>query len=153
LLIVRKLVTSVLLTSLLAAPVAAAPAYQSAGTRPGAFVGGRLKLPLGKHSRTKPRAELAIAPTQSQISTSGLVHTRIGEGVALAFIPKSKPALTLAGVRADAALGLRPGGRSDAQSKLGVSNAGWLAIGVGVVALAAGGYLLYLVHEADENSD
>jgi hypothetical protein len=82
-----------------------------------------------------------------------MVRTRVGEGIALNLAPSSKPSLTIAGVRADTALGLRPNGQVDADRKLGVSSAGWVAIGVGVVALAAGAYFLYLYNEAEKNSD
>jgi hypothetical protein len=148
---VRKTSMLPLIVSLLAVPVGGASPYPTIDVRPGAFVGARIKLPLGE--RAMARAELAIAPTQSRISASGLVRTGIGEGVALSFDAKSKPFLTVAGSRADRALGLQPRGQADVGKRMGVSSAGWVAIGVGVVALAAGGYFLYLVHEADKNSD
>jgi hypothetical protein len=149
---VRNLLLTVLAASLLAAPVEAATENYTADIRPGTFVGARLRLPLGERAKARPRAELAIAPTQSRISNAGLVRTRIGEGIALDFASR-KPSLTVAGVRADLALGMERGGQSDFERKMGISQAGWIAIGVGVVALAAGAYVLHLAYEADKNSD
>ena len=140
--------------SALAGPARAAFQQSSmTDVRPGAFVGARLHVPLGGNERARPRASLSIAPASSHISSGGHVRTRIGEGVALNFIPSSRPTVTIAGLRADAAFGLQPGGQADAKNKMGVSTGGWVAIGVGVAALIGGIYFVHLVHEADENSD
>ncbi|HUP67038.1 MAG TPA: hypothetical protein VM145_02360 [Sphingomicrobium sp.] len=141
-----------LIATLVPAPSAAASPYDPANLRPGAFAGVQLKVPLG-HAEAKPRAELTFAPTRSQISRSGQIRTQIGEGVSFGLSPESKPTLTIAGTRADAALGLQRGPKSNVEPKLGISTAGWVAIGVGVAALAAGAYFVHLVHEADKNSD
>jgi hypothetical protein len=149
----RKVLAAFVIASLLAAPVtAAASSNDAANVRPGAFVGARLKVPLG-HTDERPRAELAFAPTQSRISSSGQVRTEIGEGLTFGVSAKSKPTLTIAGTRADVAFGLRQGSKSEVDPKLGISTVGWVAIGVGVVALAAGAYFVHLVREADKNSD
>ena len=147
----RKALTAIILASLLAAPAEAASWQdQAIDSRPGAFVGARLKLPLGHQAEAKPRAELAFAPTQSRISSGGVVRTRIGEGLAFGITPKAKPTLTLAGMRADTALGLTRMGRSDAEQKLGVSTGGWVAIGVGAAVLVGLGTVYILFKEAEE---
>jgi len=111
--------------------------------RPGAFVGARLQLPLGGQHSRQPRAALAAAPTHSRMSDRGMVQTRIGEGIALNLTPGARPTLTLAGVRADSTLGLRQQGQAGADDKLRISTGGWIAIGVGTVALAVGGLALW----------
>ncbi len=147
----RKALTAIILASLLAAPAEAASWQdQAIDSRPGAFLGARLKLPLGHQAEAKPRAELAFAPTQSRISSGGLVRTRIGEGLAFGITPKAKPTLTLAGMRADTALGLTRRSRSNAEQKLGVSTGGWVAIGVGAAVVIAGvAYLAWAEHVRD----
>ncbi len=141
----RKLVTSVLAAAVIAAPLHAAP-WQDQGSqvRPGAFIGAQFKISFGGQTRSQPRAQLAFAPTRSTFSNSGRATTRIGEGLALNFTSNAKPTLTVAGMRADTALRLTRAGRSESGQKLGISDAGWVAIGVGVVAIAVGGALLYI---------
>ena len=147
----RKAVTAIILAILITAQAEAASWQdQPIDSRPGAFLGARLKLPLGHQAKAKPRAEFAFAPTQSRISSSGLVRTRIGEGLAFGIAPKAKPTLTLAGMRADTALGLTRTGRSKAEQKLGVSTGGWVAIGVGAAVVIAGvAYLAWAEHVSD----
>jgi hypothetical protein len=140
------------------ATLLASPAYaanwqeQAAYVRPGAFVGAQFKVPLGDRSGAKPRAELAFAPTQSRISGGGMVRTRIGEGLALSLAPRSKPSVTLAGSRADLALGLTPRGQTKADHKLGLSTGGVVAIGVGVAVLGFLAFALY-VRESEKGAD
>jgi hypothetical protein len=143
----RKFVTSVLAAALIAGPLHAAP-WQDQGSqvRPGMFVGAQLKMSFGGQARSQPRAQLALAPTRSTFSDSGRSTARIGEGLALDFTSNAKPTLTLAGMRADTALG-------DRERKMGISSTGWVAIGLGVAALAGGLYFLHLVHEAEKASD
>lgn len=133
----RKLAFSVTLATFMMTPVQAAD-WQSRAmdVRPGAFVGARVQLPLGGKAAARPRAALTLAPTLNRISSTGMVRTSTGEGVALNFRPHSKPTLTLAGVRADTALGLQRQGKVDGGQKLGVSKGGWIAIGVGAAVLA-----------------
>ena len=80
-----------------------------------------------------------------------VVKTTIGEGIALNL--GRKPTLTLAGVPADQALGLRPSNEVDAGQKMGVSTGGWIAIGLGAVAIGGGLYFLHLVAESAKNSE
>jgi hypothetical protein len=149
----RNILVTLIIATLLAGPAEAANWQdQTIDTRSGAFLGARLKLPLGHSAAVKPRAELAFAPTQSRISSGGLVRTRIGEGLAFGFTPKAKPTLTLAGVRADTALGLTREGKSKVEQRLGVSTGGWVAIGLGAVLVGVGAYYVYW-HEATKNED
>ena len=73
--------------------------------RPGTFVGARLTI--GGHTGGRPSAALTLAPTQNRISDGGMTSMKIGEGIALNLRAGAKPTLTLAGVRADTALGCR----------------------------------------------
>lgn len=146
----RKAIAGVALVSMLATTAEAANWQdQSTNVRPGAFIGARMNVPLGRSAATKPRAELTLAPTQNRVSNSGLVRTRIGEGLAFGFTGHSKPTLTLAGMRADTALGLKPSGRASADKKIGMSTGGWVAVGVGAVAIGLLAFVLY-VREAEE---
>ncbi len=146
----HKLILSLATAGLLLAPAEASAAqYDMASVRPGTFVGARFHIAFGGEQASKPRAALAIAPTLTSISDGARVRTSIGEGVALNF--GRKPTLTLAGVRADQALGLTPSRDADARHKLGVSTGGWIAIGVGVVAVAGGLYFLHLMDVAEEH--
>lgn len=146
----RNLILSLACASLMSVPVEGANRqYDNVEVRPGTFIGARFQMSLGGRSAAKPRATLAIAPTMTRISDGAGVRTSIGEGVALNF--GRKPTLTLAGVRADQALGLTPSRDADARHKLGVSTGGWIAIGVGVVAVAGGLYFLHLMDVAEEH--
>jgi len=147
----RKTLIPVIVAGLIAAPAQARDPAVDVG--PGAFFGARMKISLGGKTPAKAHASLAIAPTRGSVSSDGMVRTRIGEGFALEFAPGAKPTLTLAGVRADYALGLQPGKRIDPDQIQGVSTTGWVAIGVGTV-LVAGlvGYGI-LLNEAMKNTE
>lgn len=132
---------------LVTAPVQAA---DWSDARPGTFVGARLTI--GGKSGTRPSAALTIAPTQHQMSPNGMTSMRIGEGIALNLAPRARPTLTLAGVRADALLGLQRNGGLDSERKLGISTGGWIAIGVGAAALA-GAALFYDAATSCEDHD
>ena len=144
----QKFVIAVLIAGLTAAPVQAADWSEA---RPGAFVGARLTI--GGKTGRRPVAALTVAPTRSRISHNGMSSLKIGEGIALNLAPGTRPTLTLAGVRADTALGLRRSGHIESDKKLGISTGGWVAIGLGVVAVAGGAFVLHVLEEADENSD
>jgi hypothetical protein len=148
----HMLTLSLATAGLLLAPVEATAAqYEVGDVRPATFAGARFQIAFGGRQASKPRAALAIAPTMTRISDGAGVRTSIGEGVALNF--GRKPTLTLAGVRADQALGLAPSRDLDAKRKLGVSTGGWIAIGVGVVAVAGGLYFGHLIYEANHDPD
>jgi len=144
----RKALIGLILAGFIAAPVQAVGwDNQAADVRPGAFVGARVQLPLGGKLRALPRAALAIAPTHSRISHDGMVRTRIGEGFALNFGGAPKPSLTIAGVRADAALQHQTGHHN------GISTGGWIAIGVGTVVVAGAIGLALFVDAVNDNSE
>ena len=146
----RKILIGMILASLVAAPIQAAGwENQATDVRPGAFVGARVQLPLGGKIPTRPRAALAIAPTLSRISDDGMIDTRIGEGLALNIESRSKPTLTVAGVRADTALKDRVGERN----RSGISTGGWIAIGVGTVVVAGAIGLALFVDAMNDNSE
>jgi hypothetical protein len=146
----RRLAFSVTLAAFMMTPLQATDwRSQASDNRPGVFVGARVHLSLGGKTAARPRAALTLAPTLNRTSNSGVTRSTIGEGIALNFSPRSKPTLTLAGIRADTALGLQRRGTADDDRKLGVSTAGWVAIGVGAVALIGGGLYLVADHIAD----
>jgi hypothetical protein len=148
----HKLTLSLATAGLLFAPVEATAAqYEVADVRPGTFAGARFQIAFGGRQASKPRVALAIAPTMTRISDGAGVRTSIGEGVALNF--GRKPTLTLAGVRADQALGLNPTKDVEANHKLGVSTGGWVAIGVGVIAVAGGLYMAHRIYKYQHDPD
>lgn len=140
-------VIAVIASGLVTAPVQAA---DWSDVRPGTFVGARLTL--GGKRGARPSAAFTIAPTQNRISSDGMTM-KIGEGIALNLTSGAKPTLTLAGIRADQALGLSPSTEAKAKAKLGISTGGWVAIGLGVAAVVGGAVVLNALQEADENSD
>src|SRR5688500_5013951 len=139
---------AILTAALLASPAQAA---EWSDVRPGAFVGARLTI--NGRSGGRPTAALTIAPTRTPSRADGIASKRIGEGLALNLAGGAKPTLTLAGIRADTLLGLHRNGEVDSDKKLGVSTGGWVAIGVGLAALAGGAYVVHVLNEADKNSD
>lgn len=148
----RKLILPLTAACLLSAPIEAiATPYDNADVRPGVFVGARLQLSLGNQSGSRPRAAMMLAPARSQISDGAITRTSIGEGIALNL--GSKPSLTLAGVRADRAFGLAPASKDDSGHRLGLSNGGWIAVGIGAVVVAAAVYGFSAYDEARDNTD
>ena len=109
---------------------------QAENSRPTAFAGARLTLPLGK-AGAKPSAQLTIAPARSTISDSGMLTTRVSGGLGLELTGK-RPTLSIAGAPAKEVLGAR---------KMGFSTVAW--IGVGVAVVAVGGLLIWADHVRD----
>jgi hypothetical protein len=123
-------------------------------SRVGAFVGIRLQLRSGGPDGGRARTSFAIAPTRSTNSTSGEIRTRIGEGLALEFSGREAPRATLAGVPFRQNLGLtREDGAPANNRKLGVSTGGWVAIGVGVAAVAGAAIFVNAVTSCEEHDD
>jgi hypothetical protein len=79
-----------------------------------------------------------------------LVRTDIGEGIALDFTSNSKPTLTLAGVRADRALGMSGSRRPGDNNKMGLSTGAW--VGIGVLAAIGVTTLLFVDYCHDKES-
>ena len=158
--ILRKICVAAIAASVLTAPGHAASWQQSvssdfqtssASVRTGAFVGARFVTSLGP--RTSARAQISLAPTISRTSGNGMVSTKFGEGLALNFGARARPSLTIAGTRADVALGLNQRGSVDGENKLGISTGGWVAIGL--VTAAVVGYVAFAayVREKEEGAD
>lgn len=146
-----KLIMSLVGASLFAAPTQVNA--QPADIRPGAFAGVRFQLSLGGQTGARPRAALAISPTHTRIFGDGTVETRIGEGVALNLTAGAKPTLTIAGVTANSRLRFQRNGEVNSSDQIGVSETGWVAIGVGVAAAAAAVGFVLVLDEAKDNSD
>lgn len=139
-------------TGLIITPATAnADQYENTDVRSGAFAGARFQIALGGRSTSKPRAHFTIAPAVTRISRNNGVQTTIGEGAALNW--GARPSLTLMGVRADQALGISPSVGTDGTRKLGLSSGGWVAVGVGAIALAGGILFLHVRDVAEDNSD
>lgn len=122
--------------SLVAPPALAADLVDDRGAaaqRQGTFAGARMRISLDGASARKVQAGLTLAPVMHARQSDGGSHTRFGEGVELRLASAAKPGLAVAG-RSLAQLAGGPG--SPKGRKAGVSTIGWIAIGVGTVALA-----------------
>jgi hypothetical protein len=140
----KKTVLVIIGTGLFTTPVQAADWND---VRPGTFIGARLTI--GGKAGSRPLAALTLAPTQNRISVDGRSSMRIGDGIAFNLSPGTKPTLTLAGVRADKALGLKQSSDGDTGNKLGLSDGGTIALVLGGAAVIAGGLYLAADHIAD----
>lgn len=118
--------------ALSAQPVLGAELNREGGTMPnqvGAFAGARLRVPLGG-GRERPQAGLAMTSTLRNGATGEL---RFARGAELGVSGKdSGLQLSLAGTPVSK---LAQGGLGPAGRRQGVSTLGWVAIGVGAVAL------------------
>lgn len=136
----RKLLIAAVATAQMTAvapPAAAAELADHAGPggqRQGAFAGARIRIPLGSAKTAKVRAGLTVAPIRQGRASDGTLRTAFGQGLELGLGEAGKPALSLAGQRMDR-LALGPNGRAPEGKRAGVSTIGWVAIGVGFVAL------------------
>jgi hypothetical protein len=127
-------IASLIATQLVATPAVAAEIFRDGrpeATETGSFAGARLRLALGREARQTPlRAGLVMAPTLRSAASDGRVEARFGEGLELGFgRSRQGVALSLAG---------RPLTGSDRnlpENRVGVSTLGWVAIGVGVLAV------------------
>ena len=144
----KNAVMAVIAAALITTPVQAA---DWSDVRPGTFVGARLTI--GGRTGKRPLAALTIAPTQTRMSSEGMTNMRIGEGIALNLTPGAKPTLTLAGVRADAVLGLQRNGDLDSDRKLGVSTGGWVAIGIGAAVLVGAAVFYNAATSCEDHDD
>ena len=140
----RKLAIVALLTGNLAAgpqPAAAAELTEAHEQRVGAFGGVRVRVPLGADPDHRGiRAGLAVAPAVQTQNLRGEARTRLAEGVELGFGADRSPSLSIAGTPVSR---LAQGPQGPVGRQLGVSTAGWVAIGVGTVVAVLGiGYLV-----------
>ena len=126
-----------LVAALLAAQIGTAPALAADLVREtemnapqrGAFAGVRLRVPLGT-TRETPRAGLALATLQRERNTGQLSFSR---GVELG-LAGSRPSLAIGGREVRSLVPGRDGPRGE---RMGISPVGWIAIGAGVVLIAA----------------
>jgi hypothetical protein len=132
------------------APARAADLIDTAAgdsTRTGSFAGARLRVSLDGISPERVRAGLTLAPTVHNLH-DGAARIRIGSGLEYGLSDRRGPELSLGGrpVRELAqAARVQDGGRQN------VSTVGWVAIGVGVVLVAAVGYGIWFTHELGES--
>lgn len=118
---------------------AEAPRSQQFGT----FVGARLRVPLDGASR-EPRATLTAAPTLHSFDARGGQRLRIGQGLEFG-VQGERLRFDLAGQPISR---LAEGGPSPEGRRSNVSTVGWVAIGVGVVAVTV--FTLYALCGAGE---
>lgn len=136
---VKTSAVAVLILSLATQPLQAASLDAGpppAGERSmGAFAGARVRLSLG--AAPKASAAIAIAPMQRATTGDGAVRMRFGEGLSFGTDIRGPVALRLAGTRVDR-LGIASNGKVDERAgKHGISTVGYVAIGVGVLAVVA----------------
>lgn len=98
----------------------------------GSFVGGRIVVPLDG-ARRETRATLTAAPMLHSTQMNGATRGRIGHGLELGMVG-GQPRVDLAGQPVSHLVQGReaPGG-----PRRNVSTVGWIAIGVGVLAVSA----------------
>jgi hypothetical protein len=138
----RKFAIALLLTGQALAGAQPAIAAELTGAqeqRMGAFGGLRVRIPLdGDVRQRQVRAGIAFAPTLQTQTLQGESRTRLAEGIELGFRPDGPATLSIAGTPVSQ---LAQGPRGPDGRRLGVSTAGWVAIGVGtVVAVLGVGY-------------
>jgi hypothetical protein len=108
-----------------------------------AFAGARLRVPLGGGT-DKPRAALALTSTLRSGATGEL---RFAKGTEVGFSGHEKTiSLTFGGKRLSQ---LAPGGKARDGQKLGVSTLGWVAIGVGAVAVIVVAAAAICINDSD----
>ena len=132
----RMLVAALLVTQAAQGTMAAAaglePETRLSSQHAGAFAGARIRVPFGGQEAGKARAVLAVAPTLHGQRSDGSVRTRFGQGIELG---------TSGGEELRVSFGGRPisqlaqGRQGPGGPKAGISTLGWVAIGVGTVAL------------------
>jgi hypothetical protein len=122
--------------NLVAQPALAADLVDDRGAvaqRHGTFAGARMRISLDSASARKVQAGLTLAPVTHARQSDGGSRTRFGEGMELRLTGAAKPELAVAGRSLDQ---LAEGRSSPEGRKAGISTIGWIAIGVGTVALA-----------------
>jgi len=127
-------IASLIATQLVATPAAAAELHSDRApgmTAAGTFAGARIRLPIGGVARREGlRAGLVMAPTLRSEQAGGRIATRFGDGLELGFGGNRRSlAFSVAGRQLTGQTRDLPGSRA------GVSTLGWIAIGLGAVAL------------------
>ncbi|MGZ8312548.1 MAG: hypothetical protein ACXWUX_12285 [Allosphingosinicella sp.] len=99
----------------------------------GVFGGVRVRVPLDGAARQRPiRAGLTVAPALQSRGLQGDTRTRIGEGAELGIAGNEPVRLSIAGTPVSR---LARGGDGPDGPRAGVSDLGWVAISVGVIAV------------------
>lgn len=131
--------------ALIAQPLAAAELPRdNAGSRieRGSFAGARLRLPLG--GSEKAHAGLALTMTQR---APGSAELRFARGLELGYAGDEQVQLSLGG----RGLSELTQGKAGPQGrKMGVSTVGWVAIGVGLTAVALFAAYVKIANDASE---
>lgn len=130
----KKLMIAALLAAQIAVPAQAADLVDtrgSEGMRQGGFAGARVRVSLDTEPRERVRASLTVAPTRHDVRSDGSARMRLGEGLEFGMSEHSRARFSFAGqpVR-DLVSPVGPTGE-----RRNVSTVGWVAIGVGVVAV------------------
>ena len=115
-------------------------------TRAGAFGGLRVRVGLdGATREPRVRAGLALTPTLHSRSSAGESRLQFGEGVELGLFDRGPLRLSVAGhdVRRLAAA------QDEEERDRGPSTLGWIAIGVGVVAVIVVGAAAICFSDSD----
>lgn len=145
----RLMIAALLAGQMLGAapPALAAELTDGRGQEMGAFGGVRLRVPLdGRAEQRQVRAGLAVAPTLRSRSASGETRTRIGEGLELGLNGDDRVRLSLAGTPV-ARIAHGPAGPDG--RRVGISPIGWVAIGIGVAAVAAATWFVIAINDDD----
>ena len=151
----KKIMKTLTMTAVLAAqllvvarPAMAAELAETRTQQMGAFGGVRLRVPLdgGAAADRRIRAGLTVAPTLHSRDLRGNSQMRMGEGLELGFNGDDRVRLALAGtpVSRIAQGPAGPDGR-----RMGVSTVGWIAIGVGVAAVAVATWFVIAINDDD----
>ncbi|HTU11403.1 MAG TPA: hypothetical protein VMG08_10960 [Allosphingosinicella sp.] len=101
-------------------------------TETGTFGGVRLRIPFGGVAREPVRAGFAFAPVARTGYQDGRIRTRIGEGLEFGFNGRGPAQFSLAGTPVNR---LAQGREGPDGQRVGVSTLGWVAIGVGALAV------------------
>ena len=130
-----------------AQPALAAELSDSRTQQMGAFGGVRLRVPLdGRVGERQVRAGLALAPTLHSRDLRGNSQIRMGEGLELGFNGNDRVRLSLAGTPVSR---IAQGPAGPQGPRAGVSTIGWVAIGVGVAAVAAATWFVIAINDDD----
>jgi hypothetical protein len=132
----KKIAIAALIAAQVASPAAAADLVEDQRVqerRMGTFAGARIRISLDRAPNERVRAGLALSPAMHDARADGTARMRIGEGLEYGLTERRAPELSFAGrpVREIVAGADGPDGRRN-----NISPAGWVAIGVGVAAIA-----------------
>ena len=133
----KRLTIAALLAAQVAAaiPASAAELAEARTQQTGAFAGFRMRVPLdGAVHERRLRAGLTVAPTLHSRTSAGESQLRFGEGLELGLVGRQPLRLTLAGQDLRR-LGAQEGDQDEDEDGGGPSTLGWIAIGVGTLAV------------------